>query len=72
MQRHKKEEIKMKEFWKDYIELYKESGRFCKKHWKGLIVLNAVLIGAEFAYFAYQTKKFDKAIQGYLSEETED
>lgn len=62
----------MKEFCKDYAELWKESTKFCKKHWKGLIVLNAVLIGAEFAYFTYQTKKFEKAIQGDLSEEVED
>ena len=49
----------MKEFWKDYGELCKESGRFCKKHWKGCIVLNAVIIGAELAYYQYRCNLFD-------------
>ena len=40
----------MKEFIKDYVELYKQSGAFYKKHWKGVVVLNAVLIAAEFAW----------------------
>lgn len=40
----------MKEFWRDYGELCKESGRFMKKHWKGCILLNAAIIGAEMAY----------------------
>lgn len=62
----------MKEFWKDYSELWKESLKFTKKHWKGLLVLNAVAIGAEVAYFTYQMKKFDKSIQGDLSKEIED
>ena len=41
----------MNEFWKDYWTLCKESGAFYKKHWKGCIVLNAALIGAECAWF---------------------
>lgn len=49
----------MKEFWKDYGELCKESGRFYKKHWKGCIVLNAVIIGAELAYYQYRYNLFD-------------
>ena len=62
----------MKEFWKDYLELCKEGGKFCKKHWKGVLVLNAAIIGAELAYFAYQNRKFTKSIQGDLSKEIED
>ena len=58
----KQEEIKMKEFWKDYVDLCKESGKFMKKHWKGCLVLNAAIIGAEVAYFAYKQKKFEKSI----------
>lgn len=46
----------MKQFWKDYWELCKESGRFCKKHWKGCIVLNAAIIGAELAWYKYKTE----------------
>ena len=45
----------MKEFWKDYGKLCKESGRFCKEHWKGVVVLNAVIIGAELAWYKYKT-----------------
>ena len=41
----------MKKFWKDYTDLCKESGNFCKKHWLGVIVLNAVLIAGEFAWW---------------------
>ena len=29
----------------------KQSGDFYKKHWKGTLVLNAVLIGGELIYF---------------------
>ena len=49
----------MKEFWKDYGELSKETGRFYKKHWKGCIVLNAVTLGAELAYYQYRYNLFD-------------
>ena len=48
----------MKEFWKDYGELCKETGRFYKKHWKGCIVLNAVTLGAELAYYQYRYNLF--------------
>ena len=46
-----KEEFAMKGFWKDYAELWKDTGRFYKKHWLGVIVMNAVIICGEFAYF---------------------
>ena len=49
----------MKEFWKDYGNLCKESIGFCKKHWKGVVVLNAVLIGVELAYYQYAYQLFD-------------
>ena len=58
----------MKEFWKDYVALCKETGRFYKKHWKGVLVVNAVIIGAEYAYFRYQNKQFER----YLSMNQED
>ena len=41
----------MAKFWKDYANLCKESGKFYKKHWLGVIVLNAVIVGGELAYF---------------------
>ena len=48
----------MKEFWKDYGELCKETGRFYKKHWKGCIVLNAVTLAATPAYYPYPQHVF--------------
>lgn len=56
----------MREFVKDYIELCKESGKFYKKHWKGLLVLNALIIGGEYAWYAYKVrnmKQFDAVIE---------
>lgn len=41
----------MKAFFKDYWDLCKQTGDFYKKHWKGTLVLNAVLIGGELIYF---------------------
>lgn len=37
----------MKQFFKDYKDLCKETGRFYKEHWKGCIVMNVVILGAE-------------------------
>ena len=59
----------MKEFWKDYGELCKEAGRFYKKHWKGCLVLNAVIIGAELAYFKYKDNQFESLIKDLNKEE---
>ena len=39
----------MKDFVKDYVDLCVESGKFYKKHWKGVILLNAAIIAGEFA-----------------------
>lgn len=49
----------MKEFVKDYVDLCKESGKFCKKHWKGVILLNVLIIGAEMAYYQYKYDMLD-------------
>ena len=40
----------MRKFCKDYIELCKESGKFYKEHWKGVIVMNVVVIGEEYTW----------------------
>lgn len=34
----------MKNFWKD-------TGKFCKKHWFGVILMNAGILAAEAVYF---------------------
>lgn len=49
----------MKEFWKDYLKLHKDSFRFCKKHWKGVALLNAAIIGTEFVYYQARYHLFD-------------
>ena len=59
----------MKEFVKDYVELCKGSGKFYKKHWKGLIVLNALIIGGELAWHKHKTKQFDALMNDILEEE---
>lgn len=41
----------MKKYWKDYINLCKESGNFCKKHWFGVIVMNIVSIAGMMLWF---------------------
>ena len=47
----------MAEFWKDYGKLCKETSKFYKKHWRGVIVMDAVVLGATIAYFGrYQIK----------------
>ena len=62
----------MKEFVKDYIDLCKESGRFYKKHWKGAILLNAAIIGAEFAWYKHSAKKLDVCSKDMDSEKEEE
>lgn len=47
----------MKEFYSDYVELMKVTGKFYKKHWKGVLVVNVVVLGAEIAYFARKDMK---------------
>lgn len=59
----------MKSFFKDYVELYKESGRFCKKHWKGLLVFNAVIVGAEMMYYKKVQREFNSNLEKVFSEE---
>lgn len=59
----------MKEFVKDYVELCKDSGRFYKKHWKGVILLNAVIIGAELAWYTYKANQLNNCMKEYLEKE---
>lgn len=59
----------MKEFVKDYIDLCKDGGRFYKKHWKGVILLNAVIIGAELAWYKYKDNQFKSCMEEDLEKE---
>ena len=45
-----KEEIIMKKFFGDYKDLCKETGKFYKNHWKGLILFEAAILGAEYLW----------------------
>ena len=56
----------MKDFWKDYSKLCKDSGAFYKKHWKGVLVLNAAIIGVEYAVYFIQKKKSEKRTRRIL------
>lgn len=47
----------MKGFFKDYSNLCKESCTFYKKHWKGVILINAVIVAGEFAWLKRDTIK---------------
>ena len=56
----------MKDFWKDYGKRCKDSEAFYKKHWKGVLVLNAAIIGVEYAVYFIQKKKSEKRTRRIL------
>ena len=60
----------MKTFVKDYLDLCKESGRFCKKHWLGLIIMYLVIFGAELGWLFRDDIK-DKIKSKFYKEEVE-
>ena len=42
----------MKTFFKDYGQLWKDTGKFYKKHWLGTIIMNVVVfIGGIFIFW---------------------
>lgn len=59
----------MKEFVKDYVDLCKDSGRFYKKHWKSVVLLNAVVIGAELAWYKYKDNLLKSHMKKILEKE---
>ena len=59
----------MKDFWKDYSKLCKDSGAFYKKHWKGVLVLNAAIIGVEYAVYFIQKKKSEKELAEFYKKQ---
>ena len=61
----------MRKFWKDYAELCKAAGRFYKKHWLGCIVLNAVMIAGQYAWF-YRDDIKDKLTSKSVKENKEE
>ena len=48
----------MRKFWSDYYELCKQSCKFCKDHWFGLIVTNIVAAIGTTIYVAKRWKIF--------------
>lgn len=61
----------MKTFWKDYVELCKDTGKFYKKHWFGVIVMNVAVVGAEFAWYFRGTIKDKLESKFHKNEEEE-
>ena len=64
----------MRNFWKDYAELCKAAGRFYKKHWLGCIVLNAVMIAGQYAWFYrddIKDKLTSKSVKEHKEKESE-
>ena len=59
----------MKEFVRDYVDLCKDSGRFYKKHWKGVVLLNVVVIGAELAWYKCKDNLFKSHMKEILEKE---
>lgn len=63
--------MKIKAFAKDYGELCKQTGRFYKKHWLGVVLLNVAMIGAELAWFQHSYGIFDDLIERFGKKEKE-
>ena len=61
----------MREFVKDYVDLCKDGSRFYKRHWKGVALLNVVIIGAEYAWYKHSKKKLDVYLKDVDSEKEE-
>lgn len=63
----------MRTFFTDYWTLVKHSGKFAKKHWKGLLVTNAIVFLAEMAYYEcrYGVFGIKEKIKSKLSKEEE-
>lgn len=41
----------MKTFFKDYKDLLKANGEFCKKHWKGCLVIEGIAFVSPFIVY---------------------
>ena len=59
----------MNEFFKDYVELSKQTGKFYKDHWKGTIVVNVIVGGVTMAYM-YRDEIKDKITNKFHKEES--
>lgn len=45
----------MKKFWKEYCDLTKESMRFCKRHWLGMLIMYIICFLTAFASYMIPT-----------------
>lgn len=64
--------MKIKEFAKDYGKLCVQSGRFVKKHWLGVILVNVVLIGVQvLTWYQRNYGIFDDLIERFSRKEKE-
>lgn len=46
----------MKDFFKDYLKICKDCGKFYKRHWKGVIILNIVCFVVTFIPYVIEEK----------------
>lgn len=53
----------MKKFWEDYKVLCEQTGEFYVEHWKGIVVLNAALVGVGIAVGYLADLKFQKDLE---------
>lgn len=48
----------VKVFVKDTVDLWKYEAKYMKNHWKGVVIISGVVIGAEIGAGYYQHKKW--------------
>lgn len=58
----------MKGFLKDYLKLCKDGGKFYKRHWKGVIILNIVCIVVMFIPYVIEEKMLSKRYEERVKE----
>jgi hypothetical protein len=59
----------MKKFWSDYAELWSHSNRWMKEHWKGYIILCAVIWGLTICWL-YSEKIITKVKSIFCKDKT--
>lgn len=58
----------MKDFFKDYLKICKDCGKFYKRHWKGVIILNIVCFVVTFIPYVIEEKMLSKRYEERVKE----
>lgn len=61
----------MVDFWKDYAQLCKDTGKFYKKHWLGVAVFEVVSVVGTFAWLGRDAIK-EQIKEKFHKEEVEE